>query len=445
MRVTWPAMRMTPLQPWIEARAGTAALDLPGLHRYQLERLQQTLDLARVRSPFYRRTLATAPTLLRGLDEVSRLPFTTPRDVAERGRQMLCVGQDEVERIVTLDTSGTTGPPKRLYFTRADQELTVDFFRVGMSTFTGPGDRVLILLPAQRPGSVGDLLAIALQRLGAHPVRHGVVVDPAAALAVLHRERIDVAVGVPTQLLALARADPTPRLKAVLLSTDHVPRAVARALARTWRCQVYGHYGMTETGLGGGVECQARQGYHLREADLYVEVVDPVTGTPLPAGSEGEVVISTLTRTGMPLLRYRTGDLSRFLPGRCPCGSWLPRLERVTRRAAGVIRLTGGGSLTLADLDEALFRLSPVRDFTAELSETPDSSARLRLALRASGPPGAVQAAAQAAVRRIPAIGPALRSGALTLAVEVLPPPDQLPPPAKRRICDRRQEVPTHA
>jgi phenylacetate-CoA ligase len=80
------------------------------------------------------------------------------------------------------------------------------------------------------------------------------------------------------------------------------------------------------------VECAARQGYHWREADLYFEIVDPVTGQPLPDGEAGEIVFTTLTRQGMPLIRYRTGDISRFLPGPCACGAVLRRLATIQGR-----------------------------------------------------------------------------------------------------------------
>ena len=108
---------------------------------------------------------------------------------------------------------------------------------------------------------------------------------------------------------------------------------------------------MTEMGLGGGVECQARRGYHLREADLYFEIVHPQTGEPVTEGETGEIVFTTLTRQGMPLIRYRTGDLSRFIPGQCPCGTTLRTLEKVTRRLSGKVAFkTAGrrGRLTLS-------------------------------------------------------------------------------------------------
>lgn len=359
-------MRRTPLEPWIARKIGSPAESIaPGaLASYQRKAVADTVQQVRERSRFYRRHLPA------GADsaDLETLPFTTADDIRGDPMGFVCVSQSDIHRIVTLDTSGTTGAPKRVSFTLADQELTIDFFEVGMSTFTDPGDRVLILLPGETPGSVGDLLATGLTRLGAVPIKHGPVRDPAAALEVMTRERVDVAVGVPTHVLSLARRNPSPRLKSVLLSTDHVPGAVVRAIEDAWGCVVYNHYGMTEMGLGGGVECEAREGYHLREADMIFEIVDPDTGRRCPDGRYGEVVFTTLTRAAMPLVRYRTGDVSRFVDRACPCGSSLALLEQVRHRLDGLIPL-GGAHLTMADLDDALFPLDHVVDFTAIIDD----------------------------------------------------------------------------
>ena len=116
------------------------------------------------------------------------------------------------------------------------------------------------------------------------------------------------------------------------------------------------------------MECQARRGYHLREADLYLEIIDPINGRTVPEGEYGEVVFTTLTRRGMPLIRYRTGDISRFIPGDCPCGTVLRTLEKVRSRISNRVDLGNGHCLTMADLDEALFPIDGVWNFTASLS-----------------------------------------------------------------------------
>jgi phenylacetate-coenzyme A ligase PaaK-like adenylate-forming protein len=326
-----------------------------------------------------------------------------------------------VSRVVTLQTSGTTGEPKRVFFTIDDQERTIDFFHHGMSTLAGPGDRVLILLPGTLPGSVGDLLVKGLERLGAVGVPHGPVREAPLTLEVMGKERIDTLVGIPAQVLGLARlSGGTAAPRSVLLSADHVPDAVSTELRRIWGCEVFTHYGMTEMGFGGGVECEARNGYHLREADLYIEIVDPETGRSVSEGDPGEVVFTTLTRRGMPLIRYRTGDVSRFVPGPCPCGTVLKTLARVKSRLCS-IAIAQGGRLTMTDLDEAIFPVEGVLDFSASLESAPGTD-RLRIEAQATAPDSRQTIAAiQEALNVVPVIRSALRKGALALDVRLLP------------------------
>lgn len=420
---------LTPLQPWIARKIGCPpeTLTRAAIEAYQLDKLNETLDLCRARSPFYQQKLASLPSQLSSLAELQVFPFTTADDVRERPLSLLCVSQGDIARVVTLDTSGTSGTPKRLYFTADDQELTRDFFHVGMSTFTTPDDRVLILLPCERPGSVGDLLEQALVRLGATGIRHGLVQDVAQTLNVLHRERATGVVGVPVQVLSLVRAVaqklPRPHLKSVLLTMDHVPDAIVQAVEAAWGGTVYNHYGMTEMGLGGGVECAARQGYHLREADMYFEIVDPETGDPLPDGQYGELVFTTLTRQGMPLIRYRTGDISRFLPKECDCGAVLRRLEKVRFRWNGRFPHTISHFLTMADLDDAIFPIEGVLDFAAALSET-----ELRVTVQAENQEGVKTAVRQALSALLP-----VRAAKLAVFMRIQP--EKVSQSGKRKLA----------
>lgn len=378
-------MERTPLEAWIARRIGCGvSLTRGALQAWQLARLRETIDLARSRSPFYRELLRDVGGPPADLAGISRLPFTTAEDLRSRPQQFVCVSQSDIQRVVTLRSSGTTGAAKRLYFTAADIEHTLDFFAAGMSTFTRPGDRVLICLPGDLPDSVGDLLARALSRIGAHGIRHGPVRDAGATLAVMHREAATVLVGIPVQVLGLARSSRGLPLQvhSVLLSTDYVPGAIRSAVEAAWGCRVYNHYGMTETGLGGGVDCAARQGYHLREADLYVEIIDPHTGALQPDGEAGEIVVTTLTRTGMPLLRYRTGDCARVLAGACPCGTVLRRMAHVRGRIGRSVGLRNGRSLALCDLDEALFSVEGLLDYRAAVRQG-GGACTLQLQIRA--------------------------------------------------------------
>ena len=436
-------LKLTPLHPWIAHKIGCPpeTLTREAIAAYQLQRVRETLHLARVKSSFYRRKLAGFPPDIASLYELENYPFTTNEDIRRQALQFLCVSQNEVQRVVTLDGSSTTGQPRRIFFTRSDQELTIDFFQVGMSTFTEPGDRVLILLPVERPGSVGDLLATALERMGATGIRHGLVRDVARTLAVMAEEGVDGLVGVPTQVLALVRNAGMEksnwlRLKSALLTMDHVPQAIVRAVEAAWGCRVYNHYGMTEMGLGGGVECQARRGYHLREVDLYVEVVDPSNGRTITGGERGEVVFTTLTRQGMPLIRYRTGDISRFIPGDCPCGTVLRTLEKVRSRISDMVALGNDHFLTMADLDDAVFSVDGVWNFTASVSREGKTD---HLRVEVHGTAETKVSAVQQALEAIPAVRAARDAGHLDVVSMVRKEgPFELSGPAKRMIVDRR-------
>lgn len=415
----------TPLDSWIRNKINSSAGSVTEyeLELYRLRRLRKIVNYACEKSSFFRSRFGDyRGRKVLSMDDFAKLPFTDESDIRENGLRMLCVSQGSIDRVVTLESSGTTGNPKRLYFTSADRELTVDFFMHGMSVLAGDGDRVAILLPCERPGSVGDLLAEAVRRLGALPVPHGVVKDVAETLQVISDSNANVLVGIPIQVLALARFHEQYgagdiSLRSVLLSTDHVSTSVASELARILGCEIFNHYGMTEMGLGGGIDCRARAGYHLREADLYFEIVDPSSGEPVPDGQYGEVVFTTLTREGMPLIRYRTGDMSRFIPGECPCGSGLRRMDYIRNRINRSVPLYEGASLSISELDDALLKIDGVIDFEA-VYITYEVPALLELKILTLKP-GLDEAEIFHELSGIPNLSLALRKGVINVAIEI--------------------------
>ncbi|WP_243310187.1 DVU_1553 family AMP-dependent CoA ligase [Fundidesulfovibrio agrisoli] len=343
-----PAMR-SPLDAWVSLATGLHGPEPDALRRWQALRLLEAARWARERSPFYARLLKHLPDPIPDDPAwAARLPFVTTHDLREHHEAMLCVSQGEVERVVTLNTSGTTGKPKRLFFTGEDLDATLDFFRVGMASFTGVGDVVLILLPGRTEHGAAMLLAKALAEIGVRPVLAPQPCPPEVAARLIAEEGVTCLAALPSQLRALLEHSPGPppwspapdrALDRALLSGEPVDDGLRQAAAKAG-IEIFAHYGLTETCFGGGVECGAHQGYHLREADLLVEVVEPVSGDPVANGRQGEVVLSTLNRRGMPLLRYRTGDMGRMLPGPCACGSPLRRLGPVAGRI-----VTDGGAI----------------------------------------------------------------------------------------------------
>ena len=345
----WMAQRMTAtMRPHgSHSLATSAGLCAPGattvtpeeIQVWQMGMIRQTLRHARTNSPFYRSHLKNiSEDAIRTPQDLANIPCITADDIRHAPENLLCLSQDSIARIVTLASSGSTGVPKRLFFTQDDLEQTIDFFHQGIGCLTNSGEHVLALLPAQRPDSVGRLLVEGVTRFGATAHVQADADNIPKALSLLKTSRASCIVGTPLHLMALAktwRAVPVSSIShnihSVLCCWDSAPPQLTDILEDTWNCKVHHHWGMTETGLGGALECSHRTGLHLREADIYVEIVDPHTGTPLQEGETGEIVVTTLARRGMPLIRYRTGDSAFIINGQCACNSPLRRLSRPTR------------------------------------------------------------------------------------------------------------------
>lgn len=344
------------LDDWVAKKIGIAEFNLESLRKHQLERAMEVVEYAKI-SPFYARQFASCDCHIDFFD----LPFTTQNDLKNHGKEMICVRQEEISRIVSLGTSGTTGASKRVYFTEADQELTIDFFANGMNILLGEADKCLILLPFATPGSVGDLLRQGVERFG------GIAIFPenfdnykAIARQILEEQPRSI-VANPVQMLKIAyeyRAlgGQAGVIANILLSTDYVAEALCDKLREIFGADIFHHYGTTEMGLGGGLGCANMLGYHLREADFLLEIIDPVTLKPQVKGKIGEIVYTTLTRKAMPLIRYRSGDFGRFVVNEnCVCGSALPVLEQVRGRMESV--------LPLNMIDEAIFAIDGLCDY----------------------------------------------------------------------------------
>lgn len=338
-----------PLDIWLARQCGARSSgELPGrLAIAQTALLRSTLRQA-VRGAFYAARLRECDLDITSVDDLERLPFTTAEALRNWG-DFLCVSQGDVQRMVTLHTSGTTGQPKRLAFTDADLARTRDFFAVGMSQLVGAGQRLAVLLPgAERPDGVADLLRQALGAAGVDvlappPEVHATpspdadpCAEPGKALAQwLEQAKPHCLVAAPAQLALLLKHFPhrgPEGLAGILTSAEPLNDALGLALRRAWQCEILDHYGLTETAYGCAVECPAHQGFHVRELDVLIEIVDISGRKILAQGEEGEVVITTLQRQAMPLVRYRTGDVACLLPAPCACGSPLRRLGPVRGR-----------------------------------------------------------------------------------------------------------------
>ncbi|MBO4831542.1 MAG: phenylacetate--CoA ligase family protein [Oscillospiraceae bacterium] len=326
---------------------------------YRKDMLARQLAYAAEHSPFYAELLSG---VIPGRAELTDLPFTSAGDVTARGAEMVCVPGSEVQRIVTQRTSGSSGSPKRIYFSAADLQATVDFFAVGMGYMCSAGDRVLVLMSGNTPDGLGSLVERGLCKLGAEPLIYGNVTDYGDAVRVCREFLPHTVIGAPATVRRLALCAPELRPANVLLSSDYVSDAAVGTIRRLWECGVFTHYGLTETCYGCAVECPSHTGMHIRNDEFIIEIIDPELLIPLPAWQPGEIVITTLRREAFPLVRYRTGDMGVMIGGSCGCGSSLPRLGRVFGRIDELKR-----DLNVYKLDETLLRFDAILDYSASL------------------------------------------------------------------------------
>ncbi|MDO4973631.1 MAG: AMP-binding protein [Eubacteriales bacterium] len=327
---------------------GVRVLDRDTIEAIQLEKLNRLLAREKARGGFYR----ALPERLASLAELSALPFTREADLARHAAGMLLCSQGAVQRVLSDATSGTTGTAKRVFYTEGDLENTVRLYTAGLGELVFPGSVTLIGFPFSGPFGLGELIAEAIGRLGGRALKAGPALSYGEYRELLMREQPDTFVGMPVQLLSLLRVCGRGSLRRALVSGDACPESVVRGCEALLGSRLFPHYGSREMGMAGAITCPAHAGMHLRENHIIAEIVDD-SGMPLPPGECGELVVTTIGMEALPLIRYRTGDYTRILPGPCPCGSVTLRLDTVRRRPAG---------LDITVLDEALFTLEELVD-----------------------------------------------------------------------------------
>ncbi|HEX2438860.1 MAG TPA: phenylacetate--CoA ligase [Methylomirabilota bacterium] len=324
------------------------AIDRSALAALQLERLRATL--ARVgENPAWRRRLAGArPEDLRHVDDWRRLPLLTKTELRDAYPYGLACGGAEGYRRVHM-SSGTTGNPILNPYTAADVE---QWGEVMARCYVAAGvtrDDVIQITPSFGLFTGGFGFHYGAERLGAMvvPVGAGRTV---LQLKLMRDLGVTVLPGIatyPLRLLEVARAERfdlgSLTLRVAILGSEMWSDELRARIDRELNVTSYDIIGMTETGGPGlGIDCAARAGIHVWEDHYLVEIVDPRTGAGLADGVEGELVVSTLTRQGLPLVRYRTHDLTRVVSrARCACGRTMLRLDRLRGRSDDMVIYKG--------------------------------------------------------------------------------------------------------
>jgi phenylacetate-CoA ligase len=315
----------------------------------QLDRLRWTIAQA-ARSPYYAALFAglkLGPDSVTSLDDLRRLPFTQKQHLRDNYPfGLLAVPKDEVVRL--HHSSGTTGLAIAVFHTRRDVEHWADLVA-----------RCLHMIGVRKGDVFQNMMSYGLFTggLGLHygAEKLGCFIIPTGAgnshrqiefMRVFGTTFIHI---IPSYALALLgiceEMEVDPRslsLKLAVGGAEPYSEGMRERLQQAWGVPFYNCYGLSEMqGPGVAFECPEQQGLHLWEDSYLVEVIDPDTGEPKPDGEEGELVLTSLAREAMPLIRYRTRDLTALIPGPCPCGRTHRRLTRIQGRSDDMFIVRG--------------------------------------------------------------------------------------------------------
>ncbi|WP_415955496.1 phenylacetate--CoA ligase family protein [Phocaeicola coprophilus] len=320
------------------------------LEKLQMERLQQTLARY-MRIPFYKQRFAACglrPEDIRTLDDVRKLPFTTKQDL--RDNYPFGLSAVPLEEVVRLhSSSGTTGTPTVILHTQHDLDEWANavarcLYMVGLRK----GDIF------QNSSGYGMFTGGLGFQYGAE--RLGMLTVPAAAGNTKRQIKFITDFGttalhaIPSyagrlyEVMEEMGIDPRrdTRLRTLIIGAEPHSDEQRRRIEQMLGVKAYNSFGMSEMcGPGVAFECPEQNGLHIWEDYYIVEIVDPQTLELVPDGEVGELVLTTINREAMPLLRYRTRDLTRILPGECPCGRHHKRLDRMKGRSDDMMILKG--------------------------------------------------------------------------------------------------------
>ena len=314
----------------------------------QLEQVNAQIQRLLASNNFYGQRLREAGiTGVSSVEDFQALPFSEKHDLREAYPLGLsAVPQNEIVRIHS--SSGTTGTPVIIPYTQKDvDDWAIQFARCYEYAGVTPEDRVQIT-PGYGLWTAGIGFQAGCERLGAMAIPMGpgntekqlqfmidmesTVLTATASYALLLAEEIERR-GIKDQI----------KLKKLITGSERSGEKIRQRIIDALGVEYYDIYGLTEVyGPGIGISCQHSHGMHVWSDYVFLEIINPNTGEVLPDGEWGEIVLTTLVKEGAPLIRFRTHDLSRIIPGVCACGhNEHPRIDTITGRSDDMMKIHG--------------------------------------------------------------------------------------------------------
>lgn len=321
------------------------------VEQLQLTRLRDTLKRVFTKSPFYHEVLkreGIRPENIKSVKDIRMLPFTRREDLREHFPFGFCTLP--LNKIVRVHTStGTTGKPKAVFFSKKDiDEAAKLIARCMRMTGARAGDIF------QNMMSYGLFTGGLVFHYGAEKM--GALVIPVGAgntekqIELMRDFKTTIIHITPSYALYLADVleekgvDPKKglNLRIIYIGAEPYSEETRNKIEKIYGVCAFNSYGLSEmNGPGVGFECQKKRGMHIWEDNYLLEIIDPATGEPLPDGQEGELVLTSINREAMPLLRYRSGDIASIYSDRCGCGREHRRISPIKGRADDMFIIRG--------------------------------------------------------------------------------------------------------
>ena len=313
----------------------------------QIQQVNSRIDALIKASNFYGKKLKEAGiTSIATADDFEALPFSEKSDLREAyPLGLMTAPEEEIVRIHS--SSGTTGLPVIIPYTKKDvEDWAIMFARCFEYAGITNKDRIQIT-PGYGLWTAGIGFQAGCERLGAMAIPMGpgntekqlqmmqdmgsTVLCSTSSYALLLSEEIEKR-GLKNKI----------KLKKGVIGSERWSDKMRNTISESLGIELYDIYGLTEIyGPGIGINCKYNTGMHCWDDYLYIEIIDPKTLKPVPDGEYGEIVITTLVKEGAPLIRYRTHDLSRIIPGDCPCGCKYPRIDTIMGRSDDMMKSKG--------------------------------------------------------------------------------------------------------
>lgn len=283
---------------------------------------------------------------IKSQEDFLKLPFSEKNDL-RNAYPLGIMACDESEIVRIHSSSGTTGQPVIIPYTAKDvDDWAIMFARCYEMAGITKNDRIQIT-PGYGLWTAGIGFQAGCERLGAMAIPMGPG-NTEKQLKMMIDLKSTVIAATSSYALMLGE-EVTKRglldkisLKKGIIGSERWSDAMRARIHEELGIELYDIYGLTEIyGPGIGINCQNESGIHYWDDYIYIEIIDPVTGEPVPDGEDGEIVITTLVKEGAPLIRFRTHDLSRIIPEKCPCGSKFPRIDIIKGRSDDMFKVRG--------------------------------------------------------------------------------------------------------